>query len=60
MFDNLMLEVNYLRNSRRDFGILEAIEFIYDYQDQYSDEVQRELRLFMRQGAKMFAPKEEV
>lgn len=56
MFDNLMKEVEYLRDARPDYGILEAIMFINEYQDEYASEVRRELREFMRQGAKMMAP----
>lgn len=58
MFDNLMNEVEYLRKARPDYGILEAIMFINQYQEEYASEVRRELKEFMRQGAKMMAPAE--
>lgn len=56
MFDNLMAEVEYLRQARPDYGILEAIMFINEYQEEYASEVRRELKEFMRQGSKLFAP----
>ena len=58
MFDNLMNEVEYLRKARPDYGILEAIMFIDQYQEEYASEVRRELRDFLREGAKMMAPVE--
>jgi hypothetical protein len=56
MFDNLMKEVEYLRNARPEYGILEAIMYINQYEDEFASEVRRELREFMRQGRKMMAP----
>lgn len=56
MFDNLMAEVEYLRQARPDYGILDAIMFIEQYQEEYASEVRRELKEFMRQGARLFAP----
>lgn len=58
MFDNLMNEVQYLRQARPDYGILEAIMFIQQYEEEYASEVRRELKEFLRQGAKMFAAAE--
>ncbi len=58
MFDNLMNEVEYLRKARPDYGILEAIMFINQYQEEYASEVRRELRDFLREGATMMAPVE--
>ena len=57
MYTNLMDEVEYIRQAR-GYNILEAIRFIYAYEDEYSTEVRSELRQFMRDGAKMLAPKE--
>ena len=59
-FDNLMAEVEYLRKSRPEYGILEAIKFIKEYEDQYPSEVRRELKQFMFDGARMMAPKREL
>ena len=56
-FANLMAEVEYLRKSRPEYGILEAIMFIQDYEEEYPSEVRRELRQFMFDGARMMAPK---
>ena len=59
MFENLMAEVEYVREAR-GYGILEAIMFIREYEDEFPSEVRRELKDFMREGAKMFAPVEAV
>ena len=56
-FNNLMAEVESLRKSRPEYGILEAIIFIRDYEEEYPSEVRRELRQFMFDGARMMAPK---
>jgi hypothetical protein len=56
-FANLMAEVEYLRKSRPEYGILEAIMFIQDYEEEFPSEVRRELRQFMFDGARMMAPK---
>jgi hypothetical protein len=53
MFDNLMAEVEYVKQAR-GYGILESIVFIQEYEEEYPSEVRRELKEFMRQGAKMF------
>ena len=58
MFENLMAEVEYIRTAR-GYGILEAIAFINEYEDEFPSEVRRELKAFMREGARMFAPKVE-
>jgi len=58
MFDNLMLEVEYLKSTKQVPGILEGIMYILDNEDQYPSEVRRELKMFMRQGAQLFAAKE--
>jgi hypothetical protein len=60
MFDNLMAEVQYLRSINRVPGILEGIEYILDNEELYPSEIRRELKLFMRQGAMLFAEKETV
>ena len=57
MFSNLMAEVGYLKEAR-GYGILESIQFILEYEEEYPSEVRRELKQFMRDGARMFAPKE--
>jgi hypothetical protein len=59
MYKNLMTEVEYVREAR-GYGILEAIMFIKEYEDEFPSEVRRELKDFMREGAKMFAPVEAV
>jgi hypothetical protein len=51
MFDNLMAEVEYVKQAR-GYGILESIVFIQEYETEYSSEVRRELKEFMRLGAK--------
>ena len=57
MYSNLMAEVEYLRSSRPEYGILEAIMFIRDYEEEFPSEVRRELKQFMFDGARMMAPK---
>lgn len=58
-FNNLMSECEFLKTAR-GYGILEALAFIQDYEEEYPSEVRRELREFMSEGARMFAPKEAV
>ena len=60
IYPNLMAEVDYIRNGWKEYGILDAIMFIKDMEDQYPSEVRRELKEFMCDGAKMFATKETV
>ena len=59
MFANLMSEVEYIREAR-GYNILEAIQFIKEYEDEYPSEVRRELKQFMFDGARMMAPKKEL
>lgn len=59
MFESLMAEVEYIREAR-GYNILEAIAFIDEYEKEFSSEVRRELKAFMREGAKLFAPVEAV
>lgn len=56
-FSNLMSEVEYIREAR-GYGILEAIQFILEYEDEYPSEIRRELKQFMSDGRRMFATKE--
>ena len=58
-FSNLMSEVEYIREAR-GYGILEAIQFILEYEEEFPSEVRRELKQFMSDGARMFAPKKEL
>lgn len=58
-FSNLMSEVEYIREAR-GYNILEAIQFIKEYEDEYPSEVRRELKQFMFDGARMMAPKKEL
>ena len=58
-FSNLMAEVEYIR-SAWGYGVLESIQFILENQEEYPSEIRRELREFMRDGARMFAPVETV
>ena len=58
MYNNLMAEVECIREAR-GYGILEAIAFILEYEAEFPSEVRRELRDFMDEGARMFAPREE-
>jgi len=55
-FSNLMNEVEAIREAW-GYGILEAIIYIRNNETEYPSEVRRELKDFMFQGAKMFAPK---
>lgn len=59
LYSNLMAEVEDVQRART-CGVLEAIEYILDNESYYTSEVRRELRLFMRDGAKLFAPKKET
>lgn len=56
-FNNLMSEVEFLKTAR-GYGILDAIMFISEFEDEYPSEIRRELKEFMRDGARMFATKE--
>ena len=56
-FNNLMSECEYLKVAR-GYGILESIMFIQEYEEEYPSEIRRELKEFMRDGARMFATKE--
>ncbi len=56
-FNNLMSEVEFLKTAR-GYGILDAIMFIQEYEEEYPSEIRRELKEFMRDGARMFATKE--
>lgn len=58
MYKNLMAEVEYIQEAR-GYGILEAIMFINEYEAEFPSEVRRELRDFMAEGARMFAPRDE-
>jgi hypothetical protein len=55
-FSNLMNEVEALRESW-GYSILDAIIYIRNNETEYPSEVRRELKEFMFQGARMFAPK---
>jgi hypothetical protein len=55
-FSNLMNEVEAIREAW-GYGVLEAIIYIRNNETEYPSEVRRELKEFMFQGAKMFAPK---
>ena len=61
-YSNLMAEVEYVRDNCADYkcGILEALMYISENEEQYPSEVRRELKMFMREGARMFATKETV
>ena len=58
MYKNLLAEAKVIQDAW-GYGLLEAIEFIVEMEDQYSLEVRRELKQFLRDGAKLFAPKVE-
>jgi len=55
-FSNLMNEVEAIREAW-GYGVLEAIIYIRNNETEYPSEVRRELKDFMFQGARMFAPK---
>ena len=57
MFANLLAEAKVIQDAW-GYGLLEAIMFISEMEDEYPSEVRRELKEFMRQGAMMFAEKE--
>jgi len=56
-FNNLISECDYLK-AARGYDFLEAVTFILNYEEEYPSEIRRELREFMRDGARMFATKE--
>jgi hypothetical protein len=58
MYKNLLAEAKVIQDAW-GYGLLEAIEFIVEMEDEYPSEVRRELKQFLRDGARMFAPKEE-
>ena len=57
MYENLFREVEAIQKAW-NYGFLEALSFIVDMEDEYSYLVRIELRQFLDEGAKMFAPKE--
>jgi hypothetical protein len=58
-YGNLMNEVAALREAR-GYGILEAVQFIMVYEEEYASEIRRELKDFKRECSRMFAPVEET
>jgi hypothetical protein len=56
-FNNLISETDYLK-AARGYDFLEALTFILNYEEEYPSEIRRELKEFMRDGARMFATKE--
>lgn len=56
MFKNLMEEVNAIQQAW-GYGTIEALEFILNHEEEYTGQVRRELKEFMRQGAMLFAPR---
>jgi hypothetical protein len=59
MYTNLLRETQAIQDAW-GYGFLEALQFVIDMEDEYSSEVRKELKQFMRDGAKMFQPKETV
>ena len=59
VYNNLMAEAKYIQDAW-GYGLLEAIMYIDEMEEQYPSEIRRELKEFKRQGAKMFAVKEAV
>ena len=59
MYKNLLAEAKVIQDAW-GYGLLEAIEFIVEMEDQYSSEVRCELKQFLRDGAKLFAPVKEA
>lgn len=58
-FEHLMDEVNCINSAYGYIGVFDAIVYINEHQDEYEGtQVLRELRHFMREGARMFAPAE--
>ena len=59
MFDHLMDEVRVINDAYGWYGCFDAIQFIDENKDEYrGTAVYRELMLFMRQGAQLFAAAE--
>jgi hypothetical protein len=56
MYDNLLAEAKYIQDAW-GYGLLEAVQYILEMEDQYPSEVRRELKQFMRDGARMMAEK---
>lgn len=54
MYSNLLAEAECISKSW-GYGLLEALEFIYNHEEEYSSEIRRELKEFMRQGREFFA-----
>ncbi len=55
MFDNLMEEVNAIKQAW-GYDTIEALEWMLDNEEEYSSQIRRELKEFMRQGRRLFAP----
>lgn len=59
MFDHLMDEVKAINSAWGWSGVFDAIVYIKEHESDYEGtKVLRELRQFMAEGARMFAPKE--
>jgi hypothetical protein len=56
-YANLLAECRVIQDAW-GYDFLAALSFILDMEDEYPSEVRRELREFMRDGARMFATKE--
>lgn len=52
-YDNLMQEVEWLRQVNPSWGILEALVCIRDNAGDFPEEVRVELREFMREGQRL-------
>ena len=56
MYNNLLAEAKYIQDAW-GYGLLEAIQYILEMEDEYPSEVRRELKQFMRDGSRMMAEK---
>jgi len=56
-YANLLAECQFIQDAW-GYDFLGALGYILDMEDEYPSEVRRELREFMRDGARMFATKE--
>jgi len=56
-YDNLMNEVEWLRQCNKEYGILEALVCIRDNIEDFPEEVQVELKQFMHEGRRLVGAK---
>lgn len=60
MYKELFEEVESVNKAFGWVGCLDAIMYIESWKEEYSGKVQAQLRMFMNEGARLFAPAKEA